>query len=514
MHVEIAIVGSGFSGSLLAYLLASHGKQVALIDSRPHPRFSIGESSTPIADLLLEKIADDFALEPLRALSRYGTWKQNHPELNCGKKRGFSYFQHHANQTFVDHGDHRNAMLVTASVDEYRADTHWLRADVDAHFYQLATSAGVTTILAEVCSLQRTVNAKPTVAGWELSIASSQDAQSRTLTCDFLIDAGGRGGTLRSKLGIVDSSQMLATQTCCSYGHFVDVGSWQAWLEQNGCATSDYPFNCDAAAQHHLLNEGWLWMLRFDDGRTSVGWTRPQSYNESRLNDGDLLDQLGLAQHVDLRSLFANASLVGTHGKRGDAQLTTTGRLQYRADRIVGSNFALMPTAAAVIDPLHSSGIAHGLSGVYRLGKVLLETQVGSQDRSHMLQKYEAQVTREIGMLDQMVAGCYAAGDAFDLFQSHSMFYFLAAIACEEKIAIGGELGAFWAADDRRLVELCAESFQKISAIKRAQFRGEQSSAAVEKHLNWVSSVLAPWNQVGLIDPAARNMYHYTVAPK
>ena len=151
MHVEIAIVGSGFSGSLLAYLLASHGKQVALIDSRPHPRFSIGESSTPIADLLLEKIADEFGLEPLRALSRYGTWKQDHPELTCGKKRGFSYFQHHANQSFVDHGDHRNAMLVTASFDDQRADTHWMRADVDAHFYQLASIAGATTILADVC---------------------------------------------------------------------------------------------------------------------------------------------------------------------------------------------------------------------------------------------------------------------------------------------------------------------------------------------------------------------------
>jgi FADH2 O2-dependent halogenase len=54
MKFDVLILGSSFSGSLLAWLLARRGLRVALIDRDRHPRFAIGESSTPVADLLLE----------------------------------------------------------------------------------------------------------------------------------------------------------------------------------------------------------------------------------------------------------------------------------------------------------------------------------------------------------------------------------------------------------------------------------------------------------------------------
>ena len=50
---DIIVVGSGFSGSLLAWILASQGRSVLLIDRSKHPRFAVGESSTPTADFLL-----------------------------------------------------------------------------------------------------------------------------------------------------------------------------------------------------------------------------------------------------------------------------------------------------------------------------------------------------------------------------------------------------------------------------------------------------------------------------
>ena len=51
---DIAIIGAGFSGSLLSMLLKRIGLTSVLIDRGSHPRFAIGESSTPIANLLLE----------------------------------------------------------------------------------------------------------------------------------------------------------------------------------------------------------------------------------------------------------------------------------------------------------------------------------------------------------------------------------------------------------------------------------------------------------------------------
>ena len=51
---DIAIVGSGFSGSLLAMIARRLGHRVLLLEKGKHPRFAIGESSTPLANLLLE----------------------------------------------------------------------------------------------------------------------------------------------------------------------------------------------------------------------------------------------------------------------------------------------------------------------------------------------------------------------------------------------------------------------------------------------------------------------------
>ncbi|MEY4567785.1 MAG: hypothetical protein RLY14_2755, partial [Planctomycetota bacterium] len=53
---DVTILGSSFSGSLLAWILASQGMRVLLLDRNKHPRFAIGESSTPVADYLVEWI--------------------------------------------------------------------------------------------------------------------------------------------------------------------------------------------------------------------------------------------------------------------------------------------------------------------------------------------------------------------------------------------------------------------------------------------------------------------------
>ena len=48
---EIVVVGSGFAGSLMARVLAVLGYDVLLLERGTHPRFAIGESSTPLANL-------------------------------------------------------------------------------------------------------------------------------------------------------------------------------------------------------------------------------------------------------------------------------------------------------------------------------------------------------------------------------------------------------------------------------------------------------------------------------
>jgi FADH2 O2-dependent halogenase len=69
---DVLILGSGFGGSLLSQILVGGGFKVALIDRARHPRFAIGESSTPLADATLARLADRYHLSALRPLTQYG----------------------------------------------------------------------------------------------------------------------------------------------------------------------------------------------------------------------------------------------------------------------------------------------------------------------------------------------------------------------------------------------------------------------------------------------------------
>ena len=88
------MVGSGFAGSLLAMIARQLGRSVILIEKGTHPRFAIGESSTPLANLLLEELTTRYGLDELRPLAKWGSWQRAYPQIACGRKRGFTFFHH------------------------------------------------------------------------------------------------------------------------------------------------------------------------------------------------------------------------------------------------------------------------------------------------------------------------------------------------------------------------------------------------------------------------------------
>ena len=53
---DVAILGAGFAGSVLAMVLRRLGRSVVLVERGAHPRFAVGESSTPLANLVLESL--------------------------------------------------------------------------------------------------------------------------------------------------------------------------------------------------------------------------------------------------------------------------------------------------------------------------------------------------------------------------------------------------------------------------------------------------------------------------
>src|SRR5689334_7682315 len=132
MDVDLAIVGSGFGGSILAMIARRLGLRVALLERGRHPWFAIGESSSPLAGILIEQLAGRYDLPRLKPLTAFGPWQRSYPDVVCGLKRGFTYFKHEAGRPFRVAEGRANQLLVAASPNDELSDSHWLRADVDA----------------------------------------------------------------------------------------------------------------------------------------------------------------------------------------------------------------------------------------------------------------------------------------------------------------------------------------------------------------------------------------------
>jgi len=159
MDHDVIILGSSFSGSLLGWILAARGMRVLVIDRGRHPRFAIGESSTPAADLILADLARRHRLPELAPLARWGSWQAAYPHLGCGKKRGFSYFHHRPGEPFRDTLHHASSLLVAASATDAGSDTHWLRADVDLFLF----ASAVEIVRADLINSSTSPHANSTV---------------------------------------------------------------------------------------------------------------------------------------------------------------------------------------------------------------------------------------------------------------------------------------------------------------------------------------------------------------
>jgi len=186
---DFLIIGSGFSGSVCAAILASKGYSVAVVDRGRHPRFSIGESSTPIANMILRDLGVKYGLSYLENLCTFGRCRESYPSLSIGKKRGFTYFRHSPNTDFLPGRNHENELFVAASSSDFHSDTQWFRADIDSFLIDKASEYGVELFEGREVKEVRKEEA------WKVSLMHENEPE--TVEANFIIDASGSGRVLQ-----------------------------------------------------------------------------------------------------------------------------------------------------------------------------------------------------------------------------------------------------------------------------------------------------------------------------
>lgn len=506
---DIAVIGAGFAGSIMVLVLRQMGLRPVLFERGRHPRFAIGESSTPAADMVLKSLSRRYDLPELMPLTAFGSWTSTYPQLDCGLKRGFSYFHHQPHAPFVPRADHCNELLVAASSDDQHSDTHWLRADVDSFLTDCVRNRGIAYYD------NAKIRMRAAEDGWQIQVR--RDDEQFEQRVKFVVDASGAAACVPHALGLADASRRLKTHSRALYGHFVGVQPWSEVLnDPEHCRV--HPFDCDAAALHHLLEEGWFWLLRFRSGLCSAGLvidegpgavSAPARNVTERTASGRW--QSVLQRYPSLEAQFRSARLVCP------AALVESGRLQRCWSRAAGTNWCLLPHTFGFVDPLHSSGIAFTLCGLERAAQIL-GTRWGTSELESELRTYEDRLQRELTLIDRLVAGAYLARHDFELFVAFSMLYFVAAVRWEQRRFAserpGAPAGDFLCADHGPLFELVCSAYDRLESLYHNGGTASRQAAAAEPIAKWLTEQVAPLRPAALATPAVPNLYWHTAAPR
>lgn len=414
---DIAVFGGGFGGSILAAALRKQGRSVLLIEKGRHPRFAIGESSTPLANLLLEEIAVQFDLPELLPLTQWGTWQEKHPRMGCGLKRGFSFYHHTPGKVFDPGPDRANELLVAASPCDAVADTHWYRPDFDRFLAELAVSLGVEYLdMCEILSIDR--------EGAGFRVEGRAGGGGVGFRAGFLVDATGPRGLLSRLFGIVEGPLHHMPRTAAAFAHFSGVERFAPLFPPDPVP----PYPPDDAAVHHLFPGGWIWVLRFNNGLTSAGavWDEAAAARLD-LGQGQAAWKKLLLKLPSVADCFANARI--------ETRFYASQALPYLAGRTAGPGWALLPSTAGFIDPLLSTGFPMNLWGILRLARLLGTDSAGCGEAD--LAGYERDTMADVRVAERLIAALYSVTDAFEIFKPLSLLYFGAVSFAESAWRLG-----------------------------------------------------------------------------
>jgi len=484
---QVVVLGSGFAGSLMAMIAHQLGYSTALVERGRHPRFVIGESSTPLANLLLEEIAKEYELPAVRPLCKWGPWQEQLPHIGCGLKRGFTFYHHQIDLPFLSDPEHRRQLLVGASPNEEVADTHWYRPEFDQYLVQQAQALGVRYV--DEVELSTAAEESDIIR-----LKGHRHSQQVELLAEFVVDATGPRGFLHRSLGLPERPFPMLPATQALFSHFTGVSPLPAEFECLGHAP---PYPPEQAAVHHVFPGGWIWVLKFNNGITSAGVAATDALADSmRFHEKDRAWLALLQRLPSLAKMFqaSQARLPFIHQPR----------LAFQSAIITGARWALLPSAAGVIDPLLSTGFPLALLGVGRLAQVL-RGHWGRDSFRGQLDRYVQLTTLELETTARLVGALYASMDRFEVFKQLSLLYFAAAIFSETARRSGDPTSA-----DSFLLCRHPTFYSELVQICELATR---PACSQDELITRIRRAIKPFDLTGLADPST-GPWHAAVWPE
>lgn len=367
---HVVVVGGGPGGSTTAALLARAGIQVTLLERDQFPRYHIGESllASCLSTLRLSGVFDEVAAHGFQV------------------KRG-AYFQWQNDHWLLDW-----SQLVDQEAWSYQVD----RAEFDNILLRNAAKQGATVI--ERATVRNIVfdGERPAAVEW----TAAGDDHTRTIECDFLVDASGREGLLAKRhFGMRRQNPA-----------FRNIAIWSYW--EGAHLHPDSPeggINVVSTAEG-----GWFWHIPLSDGRFSVGYviSARKASEKLRAQGRAAYYRESIRDSQKMSEMLTGATQI--------ADVRAEQDYSYVSDRFCGPGYAIVGDSAAFLDPLLSTGVHMATYGGLVASASIATALRGEMSEADALAFYEHSARRAYSRFLVLVSRMYEQYIGSDEYFAHA----------------------------------------------------------------------------------------------
>ena len=393
---DVAIIGSGFAGSMLGCILARNGAKVLLLDRSAHPKFAIGESTIPNMLVSLRTMAARYDVPELLTISTFTGCQRIIGPWN-GVKNHFGFLQH-------QEGEAQDPDQVTMfNFPKLLHETaHMYRQDTDAYLFHAAIKYGC---VARQNFATQDIDFDD--EGVTISSTAGEEFRAR-----YVVDASGYRSPLADKFQLRETPTRFKHHSRAIWNHMVGVPNTDQVFTRDKADTPPVPWY--EGTVHHLFDRGWFWVIPFDNDKSSnnpicsVGlMLDPRKYPKR----ADATPEQEFWEHAnrfpDIARQFEGATPV--------REWVSTDRLQYSTSKTVGDRWVILSHAAAFLDPLFSRGLSNTCEAVNVLAWRILRA-VDDDDFSE--ERFADVDKRQQALFDgndKLVNAAYIAFQDYDL---------------------------------------------------------------------------------------------------
>jgi FADH2 O2-dependent halogenase len=396
---DVMILGTGIGGTMLGAILAHHKLKVLMLDSETHPRFAIGEATTPDTNFRLKLLSLKYDLPEISYLSAF------HPTRDfvspaCGVKRAFSFLYQREGEEQIATETHQYPTLAAPM----GPDCHFFRQDTDAYMMAVALNYGANV-------RQQTRIADIDIQEDHVTLTSEK---GETFRGKYLVDGTGMKSVLSHRFDLRDDPNKFRTNTRAIFTHMVGVKLYDQVGSPRKKHGHKYPLS--QSTLHHVFEGGWFWIIPFNNHQDS---TNPLCSVGLVLNR-ELHPETGMEAGEEFWS-YVNKfpdMVRQFDGAQAVRNWITTGRLQYGSKNITGHRYCLLSHAGFFIDPLYSTGLALTTAWVDLLGGQLLKAFATNDFSVESFDHLNEFFNNNIGYADEVVGSSFVAFRDFELWDA------------------------------------------------------------------------------------------------